>query len=252
MTALPPLRRQVVVPAGAELAFETFTGDIGSWWPLGEGFSVFGAGATVGLRERRLVEVAPDGREALWGTVLDWDPPSRVRLTWHPGQDAATATELEVSFVEVVDGQTLVTLEHRGWERLADPAAGRAEYGKGWRRVLGLYADGTPVTKGAEDGAVWFALSHTPGPALEPGGNLFRHPDFAEHLAFLRRLLGQGVLIAAGPLDGGVNGEGMTVVRLADATGVAELVRCAQDDDLSVARGLLQVRVRPWQVALSG
>ena len=58
------------------------------------------------------------------------------------------------------------------------------------------------------------------------------------------------MLVAAGPLDG--NGDGMTVVRLPDPSGAAELVRRAQDEDQSVARGLFQVRVRPWRVALTG
>jgi hypothetical protein len=58
------------------------------------------------------------------------------------------------------------------------------------------------------------------------------------------------VLVAAGPLDG--SGDGMTVVRLPHPGAAGELTRLAQDDDQSVARGLLQVRVRPWRVALTG
>jgi hypothetical protein len=40
---LPPIRRQVVVPADAQLAFDVFTTEIGLWWPVRTGHSVYGA-----------------------------------------------------------------------------------------------------------------------------------------------------------------------------------------------------------------
>ncbi len=96
---------------------------------------------------------------------------------------------------------------------------------------------------------VWLALLHTPGPAVAGPLEVFAHPDFPEHLAFLRGLRDQGVLVAAGPFP--ASGEGMAVIRV-PAGEVAEHVRRAQDDDRSVVGGVLQVRVRPWQVVLTG
>ena len=90
---------------------------------------------------------------------------------------------------------------------------------------------------------------HTGGPALL-AGPVFSQPDFREHIAFLGRLHERGVLVAAGSLDRRVNG--MTVLRVPDPADVAEYVQLAQTDDLSVVRGLLQVRVQPWHVALEG
>lgn len=139
MTVLPPIRRQVVVAGTCAAAFEAFTGAIEKWWPLEE-HSVYGAGGTVGFAGGRLVERGPDGSEAVWGTVLDWQPPERLRLTWHPGSDPDKATEVEVRFAAVTDDLTQVTLEHRGWERYADPAAARTSYDKGWPSVLGTFA----------------------------------------------------------------------------------------------------------------
>lgn len=249
--SLPPIRRQVVVPVGAEAAFDAFTADIGRWWPVGSGHSVYGGWTdtpTVGFRDGCLVEQGPEGAESLWGTVLDWEPPSRLRITWHPGGDEALATEVEVTFVPVPGERTLVTLEHRGWEVLGDPAAARREYDNGWPYVFGRYAGSfgaSGVTDG-EAGPVWLALLHTPGPAVSGPAELFGHPDFAEHVAFLRRMMARGVLVAAGPFP--ASGEGMTVLRLPDAGQVAEYVRLAHEDDQSVARGVLVVRVRPWQV----
>jgi uncharacterized protein YndB with AHSA1/START domain/uncharacterized protein YciI len=254
MTELPPIRRQVVVPGPRAAAFEVFTSEIGRWWPLVE-FGVYGQGATVSFRDGRLVEQGRDGSESVWGTVLDWEPAERLRLTWHPGSDPVKASEVEVRFAEVSDDQTLVTLEHHGWERFADPAAARAEYDHGWPQVLADYAArashaGQGATSPAGDGPIWLALVHTAGPALPAGEPLFGQPDFAEHIAFLRRLDERGVLVAAGSLDG--HAEGMTVIQVPDSADAATYVRLAQEDDQSVVRGLLQVRARPWHVVLTG
>ena len=43
----------------------------------------------------------------------------------------------------------------------------------------------------------------------------------------------------------------MAVLRLTDPGATADYVRLAHEDDLSVVRGLLQVRVRPWSVLLT-
>ena len=243
--ALPPIRRQIVVAATPDVAFEVFTAEIGEWWPLAS-HSVHGASATVGFRDGRLVERDSDGAEAVWGSVLDWEPPRGFRITWHPGSTPDRATEVEVAFAPVADDRTLVTLEHRGWETLPDPTGTRTEYGRGWPAVLGGYqgrfGEAEPST-----GTVWLAFLHTPGPAVNGPLEVFGHPDFQHHLAFLRGLSEQGVLVAAGPFP--ASGDGMTVVKV-DADAVADHVRRAQEEDLSVARGVLQVRVRPWNVVL--
>jgi len=45
-------------------------------------------------------------------------------------------------------------------------------------------------------------------------------------------------------------GAGMTVLRLPADSDVEEATRLANEDDRSVAGGLLAVTVRPWQVML--
>jgi uncharacterized protein YciI/uncharacterized protein YndB with AHSA1/START domain len=247
---LLPIRRQIVVPGEPDLAYDVFLNDIGAWWPLGR-FSVFGANGSVSVRDGHVIEVGPDGREAVWGTLAEADPPYRLRLTWHPGRGSDRATEVSVCFIAVGAGQTLVTLEHSGWERLTDPVAGRDEYRHGWPEVLDAYLVKANQVDQRLEGfePVWFALVHTPGPAVG-SGRVFDHADFREHLAFLGRLRAEGVLVAAGPLLDG-DGEGMSVVRIAESA-AADLARRAQDEDLSVVRGVLQVRVRPWSVAMTG
>jgi hypothetical protein len=61
----PPIRRQLIVPGGAELAFRVFTDEIGTWWPVGTGHSVFGAGSTVVVRDVPSWRPGPMGRGRL-------------------------------------------------------------------------------------------------------------------------------------------------------------------------------------------
>jgi len=134
---LPPIHREILVDAPPDVAFALFTSKIGDWWPL-DGLSVFGAGATVAFEDGALVERSPDGQAAEWGQVTSWLPPGEFSMTWHPGRDTLAASQVTVTFRAAGD-QTLVVLEHAGWDVFADPAAARAEYEHGWPEVLRLY-----------------------------------------------------------------------------------------------------------------
>jgi uncharacterized protein YciI len=297
VTAVPPIRREILVEADPAAAFEVFTGGIGRWWPLDE-FSVHGRDATVSFTESsagsfagsfaggQIIEHSADGETAVWGTVTRWEPPDAVAFTWHPGQPAERASHVLVTFAAAEPGQTLVRLEHAGWEAFADPAAARAEYDHGWPLVLGRYSahvtsgdvtsgdvtsgdvtsgdvtgeevtgeevTGEEVTgedvRGGED--TWVALLHRPGPEAPPSGSLFEDPRFGQHVAFLNRMREAGYLVAAGPLAD-ADGEGMTILRLPGPGQLGTATRLATEDDISVASGFFSVTVRPWRVVMSG
>lgn len=133
------VRKTVLVDADPETAFRVFTDQIQSWWPLGT-HGIFGDDAErLGFEDGQLVEGAKDGREAAWGKVLAWEPPTRVHFTWRPGFDEAQPdTEVEVTFAPEGDG-TRVELVHTGWDQLADGAKSRAGYDSGWEGVLEAY-----------------------------------------------------------------------------------------------------------------
>ncbi|WP_329481330.1 SRPBCC domain-containing protein [Kribbella sp. NBC_01484] len=138
---LAPLVKKVVVPVGAERAFEAFTAEISAWWPLpshsvgdDQAREVRVEGAVGG----RIVEYGDDGEIATWGTVSDWDPPKSVSFTWHPGSDPRQAGQVTVTFSPVGD-DTEVELVHSGWERRPDGVRARAGYDTGWDYVLGRY-----------------------------------------------------------------------------------------------------------------
>jgi uncharacterized protein YciI len=242
---LPPIRREILVDADPATAFEVFTARLGRWWPLAE-LSVYGDGAAVSFDGGQIIESAADGRTAVWGTVTRWEPPDAVAFSWHPGKPAEQASHVEVTFTAAA-GQTLVTLQHTGWEVFADPAAARAEYDHGWPMVLERYGDA--VADQGHTGETWVALLHRPGPAAPVSGTLFEDPRFGEHVAFLRRMHEAGYLVAAGPLTDAA-GEGMTILRLPGGAGLGAATRLATEDDISVATGFLAVTVRPWQVLM--
>ncbi|WP_405068739.1 SRPBCC domain-containing protein [Kribbella sp. NBC_01510] len=138
---LAPLVKKVVVPVGAERAFEVFTAEMSAWWPLpshsvgdDQAREVRLEGAVGG----RIVEYGDDGEIATWGTVSDWDPPMSVSFTWHPGSDPQQAGHVRVTFTPVGD-DTEVELVHSGWERRPDGIRARTGYDTGWGYVLGRY-----------------------------------------------------------------------------------------------------------------
>jgi uncharacterized protein YndB with AHSA1/START domain len=138
------VRKSLTVAAPLERAFAVFTERIGTWWPF-ETFSIGEErtrGAVFEGREGGAVYELIGGDEtAPWATVLAWEPPTRVVLSWHVNPEVP-ATELEVRFAPEGEG-TLVVLEHRGWELLGDKAeAARGGYEEGWDLVLGRYAEG--------------------------------------------------------------------------------------------------------------
>jgi uncharacterized protein YndB with AHSA1/START domain/uncharacterized protein YciI len=245
MADVSPIRREVLVDADPDLAFTVFTERVSSWWPLAE-LSVYGEGASVAFTDGAIVETGPDGSEALWGTVIEWSPPSTLAFTWHPGRPADNPSKVRVTFAEA-GGQTLVRLEHSGWEAYADPAAARAEYSEGWPMVLDLYRGA--VSAGQNAGDTWVALLHRLGPHGPTDGPVFADPRFGDHVAFLSRMSEAGYLVAAGSL-GDEMGAGMTILRLPGGDRFAEAERLATQDDASVASGFFDVTVRPWNVVM--
>jgi len=242
VSTVPPIRREILVDADPDAAFEVFTDGIGQWWPLEEK-SVHGKGATVAFDGGQIVERSPAGEATVWGTVTRWEPPTAVAFTWHPGRAAERASHVVVTFA-AEGAQTLVRLEHTGWEAFADPAAARAEYEHGWPLVLDRYRE---HAGGA--GETWVALLHRPGPAAPRTGSLVEDPRFGQHVAFLNRMREAGYLVLAGPL-GDAAGEGMTILRLPGDGRLGTATRLATEDDASVAGGFLAVTVRPWQVMM--
>jgi uncharacterized protein YndB with AHSA1/START domain len=142
---LAPVVKRITVKCGAADAFRYFTEDFAKWWPL-ETHSCIAMSTRHARRPRscmfetraggRIIEFGDGDERHEWGTVIDWDPPSRVSFTWHPGRPAEAAQRVEVVFLPVPGG-TDVVLTHSGWEQLAEEAArARESYDNGWESVF--------------------------------------------------------------------------------------------------------------------
>jgi uncharacterized protein YndB with AHSA1/START domain len=137
------VEKSVTVSVPVERAFEVFTAEIGTWWPLRTHAVDTERSETVVMEGRvggRLYERTPSGEEHVWGTLVDWDPPNRIVYSWHPGRGEETAQEVEITFTPQGDG-TRVDIRHYGWEKLGDRLEDTiASYQEGWDKVIASYA----------------------------------------------------------------------------------------------------------------
>jgi hypothetical protein len=89
--SVPPIRREIVVDADPDTAFEVFTTGIGRWWPVADK-SVHGPGSLVEFAGGQIVERSAGGETAIWGAVTTWNPPGELAFTWHPGRGPGRAS----------------------------------------------------------------------------------------------------------------------------------------------------------------
>ncbi len=143
---IAPVSRQVTVPANVERTFQVFTTHFDTWWPRGHHIGAADLYRAV-LEPRvggRWYEIDVDGTECEWGTVLAWDAPSRLLLSWQLNgrweydPDPGRASEVEVTFRAVDESSTVVTLEHRHLDRMVagEDAHTGIDGDGGWRGIL--------------------------------------------------------------------------------------------------------------------
>jgi uncharacterized protein YndB with AHSA1/START domain len=153
------VRTSIVVDAPVEAAFAVFTDDIASWWSPDH--HILQAPLASMVFEPRVggsvYDVGTDGTECHWGTVLAYEPPTRVvfswniTLEWGIESDPAKFSEIEVRFVPEDDARTRVELEHRhldrhgdGWEGMRDAVGSSGGWPIGLQR-FGRRVAGVPV-----------------------------------------------------------------------------------------------------------
>ncbi|WP_371168350.1 SRPBCC family protein [Aliiroseovarius sp. 2305UL8-7] len=141
-----PVVKTIRVKCSADHAFDVFVNRTSSWWPL-DGHAVSAskgkAALAVTIEPRvggAVYETMYDGTRTDWGEVLEYEPGSKIAMTWHPGANADTPTRVDVAFAVLGDEQTEVTLTHSGWEILGDDADDRRNgYNGGWDNVFGNF-----------------------------------------------------------------------------------------------------------------
>ena len=136
-----PLRFVFEADCDAGQAFALWTERAWLWWPRSH-TSAPGSGARIVFQPGvggRIFERLPEGTETDWGSVLVWQPPTRLVYAWHIFSDSADATEVEVRFTDNGNGTTRVEIEHRGWEAFTDADQRRARNQAGWEGLVRHY-----------------------------------------------------------------------------------------------------------------
>jgi len=118
------IKKTTIVEADQKIAWRVFTEKMGSWWPLAY-YKIGHANAVDAVIEPhvggRWFERGEDSSNCQWGTVLAWEPPSRIVLSWDINADwkydPELNTEIEVRFIRDGSKRTRVELEHRRLDR---------------------------------------------------------------------------------------------------------------------------------------
>jgi uncharacterized protein YndB with AHSA1/START domain len=153
MHAIDPnsVRKVVSVQAPMMVAWQVFTEQMGTWWPLAV-YKIGKAKAVDAVIEPRVggrwYERGDDESTCEWGRVLSWEPPSRLVLSWDIGADwqpdPDLKTEIEVRFIAEGKDATRVELEHRKLDRYGarrDEMRRIFETEGDWGRLLQMFAD---------------------------------------------------------------------------------------------------------------
>lgn len=124
------VRKIIRVKAPRDIAWRVFTEQMGTWWPLAV-YKIGKVDAVDAIIEPRVggrwYERGDDGSHCDWGSVLLWEPTTRLILSWDIDAnfqyDPKLKTEIEVLFIAEGNGSTRVELEHRRLDRFGDRRA---------------------------------------------------------------------------------------------------------------------------------
>ena len=140
-----PVRKSMRVNASQARAFEVFASRLDAWWPKSHHIGKAEMKEAV-LEPRaggRWYEKGVDGSECTWGSVLVWDPPSRLVLSWKINAkfefDESVASEVDVRFVAESANVTRVELEHRIEALDGEAMRASVDAPAGWTALLELY-----------------------------------------------------------------------------------------------------------------
>ncbi len=126
------IEQEVRVAAPMERVFRALSEEVGEWWA----FRTLGEQARMHMEPTaggRFWEEAPDGRCALWGTVLHLEPPRELRLAGPLGLSGMVLNHYGYT-LEADGEETIVRLRHRALGEV-DEAAGE-NYRNGWATLL--------------------------------------------------------------------------------------------------------------------
>ncbi len=139
------IKKEVMVEASQQIAFEVFTEKMDLWWP-----KTHHTGSCPMIES--ILECRPggrwfsrheDGSEQNVGHLRIWEPFGRLVLVWQLNgdfkYDPELISEIEVLFVPKGLNSTLVTLEHRNLEKLMGGTKVVESMDSGWNKIMNSY-----------------------------------------------------------------------------------------------------------------
>jgi|RhiMethySRZTD1v2_1073278.scaffolds.fasta_scaffold26158_2 uncharacterized protein YndB with AHSA1/START domain len=187
---------EVVKWWGAEGLYQTteWTGEVkpgGKWRAAGQG---------------------ADGKPfSVGGEYLETDPPRKLVYTWSPDWDPGKPTVVTYR-LEAIEGGTRVTLRHTGFTS-QQSCAGHAD---GWMRVL-AWLRGHAAPKAPH--AFYLIRLLPPRPTFIADMTENERRVMGEHVVYWRKLLGEGIAVAFGPVADPKGAWGVGIVEVeSDAT----------------------------------
>lgn len=141
------IRKELLVEASQEIAFNVFTGKMGLWWPKTHhiGTSPMVDSIVEPKTDGRWYSTHEDGSEVNIGKVLAWDPNGRLVLAWQvTGQfkyDPSIITEVELNFIPEGPTTTRVKFEHRDIDKLTGGEKVIENMDGGWWFILNQYKE---------------------------------------------------------------------------------------------------------------
>ncbi len=130
-SSVPDVRKKVTVDVPVERAFAVFAQYPLEWFPEAHVFVKNRVSLVIEPRVGgRYFERGADGTEIAWGTVVEWDPPRRIVLTWRVGAnwapvfDDEKASFIKVDFEPLGPSSTQVALTHADLHRHGAAAPG--------------------------------------------------------------------------------------------------------------------------------
>jgi uncharacterized protein YndB with AHSA1/START domain len=144
-TATADVRKSVEVSVAPERAWTVFTEEMGTWWPLAtHSISAEGGATPDGIviegRVGGAIYETIGADRRTWGTVVEWEPPTRLTVEWTVNTNATT--RWTATFTRTSVG-TRVDLVHGGFEAhgaKADEVRRTYLADDGWTHVLGRFA----------------------------------------------------------------------------------------------------------------
>jgi|GEM_PF-889108 len=132
-----PIEHELEVAVSRTRAWDAYVHGLSEWWH--PGWTATGSGLDrIEVEQRdglRIVEHGRDGREVVWGEVIETIPGERFGHTFRLTHEGDATTVL-VTFADLPHGGTRVHLTHSGWN---DSNQRGRELHAGWPKLLERY-----------------------------------------------------------------------------------------------------------------